>query len=456
MRLGAAVIAAVGLAALSLLLVAPAPSYDPWAWLLWGREIAHLELSTEAGPAFKPLTVAVCVLLAPLGSGVAPVLWVFVARAGAALAAVLAYALARDLAGGSRLAGTLAAAAVALTAGYLGYAASGTSEGLLVALALAAILRARGGHHRSALALAAGCALLRVEAWPFAAAYALWRWRRAPGEHALVAAGAVAVPALWLVPELFGSGDLLRSGSRARTPNPGQPALADVPAWAALREAVELALWPMWIGLGALALTALGRRGGSARPVLAPPADPAGRCAGARPALALAATGAAWIALVALMAQAGFSGEARYALPGVALLAVAGAVGIAAVPRPAAVALAALLAVAAVPRIDALERVRDAQRHQWDLAAGLRRTIAASGGRDALLRCGRPYVGHLRGPLLAYHLDVAKRQVGFVPSAPGVIFASRRTPASPVEPSPPAGFRPIVAREGWTISVRCA
>src|SRR5919112_61296 len=31
---------AAALAAVSLVVVAPAPSYDPWMWLLWGREVA--------------------------------------------------------------------------------------------------------------------------------------------------------------------------------------------------------------------------------------------------------------------------------------------------------------------------------------------------------------------------------------------------------------------------------
>ena len=43
--------------------------------------------------------------------------------------------------------------------------------------------------------------------------------------------------------------------------------------------------------------------------------------------------GAAWIALVALMAQLGFSGEWRYAVPGAAAIAIAGGAGLAARPR---------------------------------------------------------------------------------------------------------------------------
>jgi hypothetical protein len=62
-------------AAASLLLLPAAPGYDAWMWLLWGREVAGGgTLSTVDGPAFKPLPVAVCALLAPLGAA-APWLW---------------------------------------------------------------------------------------------------------------------------------------------------------------------------------------------------------------------------------------------------------------------------------------------------------------------------------------------------------------------------------------------
>ena len=49
-------LAAVALliAALSLL-IPSTPSYDPWAWLVWGSEIVHLDLHTTGGPSWKPL-----------------------------------------------------------------------------------------------------------------------------------------------------------------------------------------------------------------------------------------------------------------------------------------------------------------------------------------------------------------------------------------------------------------
>ena len=64
------------------LLIPSTPSYDPWAWLVWGREIVHLNLQTTGGPTWKPLTVIFTTLFAPFGRA-APDLWLVVARAGA-------------------------------------------------------------------------------------------------------------------------------------------------------------------------------------------------------------------------------------------------------------------------------------------------------------------------------------------------------------------------------------
>jgi hypothetical protein len=480
---------AVAVAALSALVIAPAPSYDPWAWLLWGREIAHGTLSTAEGPAFKPLPVAVTALLSVLG-GAAPVAWVLVARAGGVLAVLLAFRVGRRL--GGVAAGVVAATGVALCGDLVGYSAAGAEPGWTIALALAGVEAWRAGRPRAALACGVACALLRVEAWPFLLALGVLLWRR-PQDRALLVACAVAVPAFWLVPEWLGSGDVLRSSSRARTPNPGQPATEAIPALAALREAAALPLWPLWVG------------------VLATP----------RAARPLLVAGVAWIALVAAMAQAGFSGEPRYSLPGGALVAIAGAAGLVGLVRAAiarsgrsagtvrsgravrsgrsgrsartvrsgrsgrsagivrscrsgrsagivrscravrsaswaAPALAgALLVVAAAPKLADLPDLRRDQAYQRGLAADLRRVIVAAGGRETLLACGRPYVGELRGPLLAYHLDVEKRRVAFVPGVPGAVFRSRLAPDAPVEPATGPAFTQR-AREGrWTVVTAC-
>ena len=426
----------VAVAVLSALAIAPAPSYDPWAWLLWGREVAHGTLSTAEGPAFKPLTVAVTTLLAPLGEA-APVAWVLVARAGFVLAVVLAFREGRRH--GGVWAGVAAGVAVALCGDLVGYSAAGAEPGWTIAFALLGVEAWRAGRPRVALACGVACALLRVEAWPFLLAFGIVLWRRRPQDRALLVACAVAVPALWFVPEWLGSGDVLRSGSRARVPNPGQPATEAVPAWAAVREAAALPLWPLWIGA-----------------FFAPRA--------ARPLLF---AGLAWIALVAVMAQAGFSGEPRYSLPGGALVAIAGAAGLVALASrfgragrdrrrlmAPALVVAALL-VAAAPKLADLPDLRDDQAYQRALAGDLRRAIVVAGGREALLACGRPYVGDLRGPLLAYHLDVEKQRVAFVPRPPGAVFRSRIAQGAPVEPPTGPAFRPRARAGKWEVRMAC-
>jgi hypothetical protein len=426
------------LALLSVALVPAAPGYDPQAWLLWGREVAELRLSTAEGPAFKPLPVVVCALLAPLGDA-APEAWMAVARAGALLAVALAAVLAARLAGGSRVAGAVAAAGLALAGGFPALAGQGGAEGWAAAFALGAALAVHDRRPRAALAAGVGLALLRVEAWPFLAAGGAVLWWRRPADRPLLAVLALAVPAAWLVPEWLGSGDLLRSSERARVPNPGQPALAAVPSLASLGQAAGVPLAP--VALGALAL-------------LAP------RLRAPRAAGALALAGLAWVLLVAAMSELGYSGEPRYALPGVALLTAAGAVGLRALAgaragRRLGAALALAVLAAAVPRVAALSDLRAGLRSAHELDADLARAVRAAGGRDAVLRCGRPYVGPLRGPLLAWHLDVEKRVVGFAPRAPGVVFRSRLRDEPRPAPAAPAGFAPHASAGRWEVLATC-
>jgi hypothetical protein len=461
-------LAAVAIALASLLLVDPAPSYDPWAWLLWGREVAGGGLSTVDSPAFKPLPVAVCALLAPLGSTAAPWLWVLVVRVAAVLAAWLAFGLGRRLAGGSWAAGALAAAGVLLCGGLLASSAAGAEPALVIAFGLGGAAAWREERFRLALACGVGCALLRVEAWPFLLAAAVVLWRRRPQDRPLLAALAVPVPAAWLLPELVGSGDLLRSGSRARTPNPGQPALADVPGLASLEAALRLSLWPLWIGVAALIAVWAARPGRLIRAVAMSGVAGRGRAARAAAAsrapaaLVPAAAGAAWLGIVALMAEAGFSGEARYALPGAALISISGAAGIVlaarATSRPHLVAAATLLvALAAAPRLAHLPDVRRDQAYQWRLAGDLADAVRAAGGRDAVLACGRPYVGPLRGPLMAYRLDVAKHVVepDDPPRAPGVVFRSALTATAAPAPEVPPRFAETARAGAWQVLAAC-
>src|SRR3954470_18529933 len=99
-------LAVLALTALTFLMPS-APTYDPWAWIVWGREVLHLDLSTVGGPSWKPLPVLFTTPFALFG-GLAPDLWLFVARAGTIAGVVLLFTLGRRLAG---IAGGVAAAA---------------------------------------------------------------------------------------------------------------------------------------------------------------------------------------------------------------------------------------------------------------------------------------------------------------------------------------------------------
>lgn len=448
--LGVAVSLSLGLALASLALPS-APGYDPWSWLTWGREVVSLDLSTSEGPAWKPLPVVVTAALAPLGEEIAPAAWLTVARAGAILALLVASGLARRLAGGSIAAGLATALGILLIPGWIEHAAVGNAEGLLTALLLLGLAGLLEGRPRTALALIAVAALIRLEVWPFLAVLAAAVWRRQRDVRPWLVAGSAGLLALWVVPDWLASGELLRSADRARVPNPGAPALAARPALAALAEAARAPHPAALAGLAFLALAASVHLRAWAR---------------AHDALLAGLTGAAWTLLVATMSELGFSGELRYLLPGAVLVVVAGTAGLFLVasaarerigrdPSPALVAATATaLALSALDRADTIGEQTARTAHGAVLAADLDRAIEQAGGSGRLRRCGRPHVGPYRGPMLAWALGVHKADVAFTPARAGVTFRSRLTAASRVEPSAaPADWRVRTAR--WEIAGSC-
>ena len=150
------VLACLALAALAQLLPA-GPTYDPWAWIIWGREITECDLDTRTGPSWKPLPVLFTTPFALAGDAAAPELWLIVAQAGGLLAFAFTYRLAARLAGWP--AGVIAAAGLVLADEFIRNFARGNSEGLLVALCLWAVERHLDGRRRDAflLGVAAGC-----------------------------------------------------------------------------------------------------------------------------------------------------------------------------------------------------------------------------------------------------------------------------------------------------------
>jgi hypothetical protein len=477
-EIAVAALGCLALAALSLLLPST-PSYDPWAWIVWGREVAALELDTREGPSWKPLPVLFTTPFSLFG-GAAPELWVVVARAGALLGLAAAFVLARRL--GGALAGALAATALALSGGYLRGSAIGYSEGLLVAFVLLAVERHLAGRPREALALGFLAGLLRPETWPFLGLYALLLLVREPRARVLAVGLMALLPPLWLGPELWGAGDPLRAASRAQDPTLFSPAFAERPALAVLDRAVGFVPWPARIGvLAALVAGVLGlRRGrgadrdagrtGSTSGDVAPATGAAGA---ARVTLALAAGAAAWLVLVAVMTELGYAGNSRYLAAPIALACVVGGVGLAWLVhaalrplaqrgRPARFALAAALAVVlvglSIPAADELAGDAREVATEARLDAALPAALARVGGRERALACGRPYATALQVPIVAWHLGVPTNRVGIDPRAPGVLFRGppRLQPPDAPAPAPNAGgLRPLARVDGWTVSASC-
>ena len=331
-RAHAAVPVAVLVAALSLL-VHRALAFDAEAWVVWGREAWSLSIDMGAGPSWKPLTVLMTAVL-----GGDPWLWLLVARASALIAMAGVARLVWARAGG-----VAAAAAVALLAfspWWLLHAAVGNSEPLLVALVAWAAVAHDDGRFRWAFGLACAAALLRPEVWPFLALYGLWlmRERHLP-VRAVVGAGA-GVLALWVVPELLGSG-VGSSTRRARAPgSPGSASSADVPFLEVWRDAAEMLTPALLVAVPFLRRTDR----------------------------VWLAAGAAWILIVAVMAQAGFAGNPRYLIPGLVALLASAAVAF----RPPVLGAAVAVGVLAF-NVGDFERVGD----ELALRARLRENLEA-------------------------------------------------------------------------------
>ncbi len=277
--------AAVAISALSLLFPST-PSYDPWSWLVWGREIEHLSLHTPGGPTWKPLPVIFTTLFAPFGSA-QPNLWLIVARTGAVISCVMVFKLAARMTWWLRdstvsagegwfsafappaLAGAIGMIGLALTGGFLSASTLGYSEGLMVAAVLIALERHLDGHRHQAFALGFVAALDRPEIWLFWGPYGLWLMWRDPSSRVLVVSLALATLFLWFVPQKWGGGSFTSGVARAQHPRANSAAFASCPfceeltshAWpqVLLRIKVAAALTV----LTSLALLARGLRGRS-------------------------------------------------------------------------------------------------------------------------------------------------------------------------------------------------
>lgn len=495
-RLGAgrlylfAAVFALTVGALSLL-IPSTPSYDPWAWLVWGREIVHLNLQTTGGPSWKPLPMIFTTAFAPFGSA-APDLWLVVARAGAVMSVLMVFKVAARVTEGlvadgdaredffgrlgalapAILAGAIAAVSLALSGGYLSDSALGYSEGLLTVAVLIAVDRHLDGSYRQAFAVGFFAALDRPEIWLFWGPYGLWLWWKDPGARRLVIGLFALIPILWFLPEYWGSGHFFRGVSRAHNPRSNSPAFAKCPFCS---ELVDHA-WPfVLLRLKVAALLAVGAAGG----LLWRSVRVRGRWRletgreRAQAALILAGvTGLGWWVVISVLTQAGFSGNNRYLVLGAALIDIAGAAGwgwavyelasavwrrraragpVAASPGEApatrassargllwgAVALGMAVFLFVPNWVGAnyinIPRTHRALVYQAHLRQDVTKVVQELGGPSRILACGSVMTEGFQVPMVAWTLgvhtlDVQAAPLGPpLPPAPNVIFQTRET-----------------------------
>jgi hypothetical protein len=440
-------VACLVLAAASLALPS-APTYDPMAWLVWGREIASGELHTTGGPSWKPLPVLFTTPLAAAGDA-APELWLVAARAGLLGSVVLAFVVARRLAG--TLAGCIAAGTLLLASWMLASGLRGYSEGIVVLLVLGAFERHDRGHLAQAFWLGVAAALLRPEGALFVGLYGLWLAWRTARRLPWVVAGVALVAVLWTLPEELGSGNLWRAAERAQDVRPESAALAAHPALEIGRLAVKLVTpFGALLALVAVWLAATGAVAGGAR----------------RLALQLAALSVAWTALVAAMTERGFAGNWRYLVVPAALTLVLAAAGVGwsvAILRPGWLRPAALAVTAAVVATYVVLSVPATLRTyafevEVNEEAGV--VLARLGEGERLRRCGRIYVNPFLVQRLAWELDRPAMTIAGVHRAPsnGAMLRTRLTADDPLLPRPDAGGRepPVVLRtDRWRVELRC-
>jgi hypothetical protein len=427
------------LAAISAAVLPTVPSYDPWSWIVWGREVVdpHLSFAVGGGPSWKPLSVMFTTVFGLFG-GAAPTLWVIAARAGGLLALPAAYRLATRIVGPPRWAcvsaGVIAALAIALTQDWFYYMFRGTSEPMVIAAALWAIDRHLVGRRQWAFLLGVALALLRPEATPFLILYGVFLWVREPRLRPLVVVGVLAVPFFWFVPPWIGSGHPFLAAQHAKAYNGhlGRHRLLEV-----LRRGVDIQTVPVLVAALVALAFAVRRRD---RLV---------------PGLAIAAV--AWWLLVVAMTLDGYPGLERFYLPAAAVACVLAGVGVTEVAQlvgaaigsvrrvrvPAwtvAVPVALVLIAISIPLMTGRISEARAQEPIADRAVTrlnqLSDAVAAVGGHHAVYPCHSSFaaVNHSVQTALAWKLHVTLGRVGTSMRHQGLLFLG---PHDSIDGGPP-------------------
>jgi hypothetical protein len=425
---------AAGLLVVSLLILLWArtrPGFDPYGWLVWGRQTVAGNLDTNAAPSWKPLPY---LFTAPFGLFGHYQLWLWmvtslaVSLAGAVFAARIAYRLTlgddSDQRWAAWVAAAFAAAAYFGISSYWHYMLSAQSDPMIVTLCLAAIDCHLCGRHRWAFTLGALAALGRPEVWPFLGLYTIWAWVRVPSMRRLIVVELVLVVLLWFgIPALtsrtpfVAASNALGSGRRLRNDR----VFGTIGRFLDLNTAVLLLTALLGV------VIAFVRR--------------------ERVTLALAAGACAWVIVEIAFSLHGWPGLGRYMFePAAVVVALAGAAAgrvliearrVSRAVGWAGVALVAVIVAALVP--PAVSRARSehhdivGQRVRTAEIGKLSGVVSSLGGPARLQRCGEPLTRLEYQTILAWTLHVNVASVGYKYSPaiasgrPIVLFTPRST-----------------------------
>ncbi len=419
-------LACLVLAAISAAILPTVASYDPWAWISWGREVTdpHLSFAISGGPSWKPLPVMFTTIWALFGSAAAPTLWVITARAGGLFGMVAAYLLASRLIRGPRwakvAAGLIAGAGIVITQAWWDEMFRGTSEPMLIATALWAVLAHLDGRRGWAFSLGVATSLIRPEAWPLIVVYAAWLWFKEPRLRVLVVLGLFSIPFFWFAPPWIGSGQPFLAAIHAEEYNGD---LGKHPLFTVLGRGVDIQLLPVLLaGVVGVVFAWFDK-----------PRDWL--------LLALAGGTVAWWVIVVGMTLDGYPGLERFYLPAAGMTCVLAGVGIVRlaqlgarllpVGRAAtalAIGLTAVLVAITLPFVGG--RITEASAEEKIASQAVTRlnqmtaAVASVGGHTGVFPCKSSFaaVNHSVQTALAWKLHVTLGRVGTSMRHQGVMF----------------------------------
>jgi hypothetical protein len=403
----------IGLVVFSAALVVWArtrPGFDPYGWLVWGRQTLTASLDTNAAPSWKPLPYLFTVPYAVVGH-YQMWLWmitsVAVSLSGVVFAGRIAYRLTAappDRRWAGIVAAVFAGLALLGITDYSHYVLSAQSDPMIVSLCLGAIDCHLSKRPRWAFVLGALAALGRPEVWPFLGLYSIWAWRAIPSMRWLIGSGSVLIVLLWFgIPALTSRTPFVAASNALDSGR----ALSGDKVTGTIHRFLGLYAFPLELAALLSVLLAFLRRD--------------------RITLVLAGGVVAWVVIEIAFALHGWPGLPRYMFEAGAVMIVIAAVAVGrlladpppldGLPQWAGAAVVAVLVVSLVPAAISGARTEHKDLHaqrartaELDRLAGVVRGL---GGAARLRGCGEPLTRLEYQTLLAWTLHVNVATVGY-------------------------------------------